>query len=163
MFVTNLYTHLYLSLATFLVGLFVYISRQKFGFKNPIAMIYIHLHLLTAITGFFIGELDITRFSPFQWLSIITVISYILSVSRIFKGQFEKATYPMLGAYFGLCIAFAGALYPERLAGNRFWTKFLHLTEQQALSSWVVLMVLITIPCSVGIIYYNVIEFRKRK
>jgi uncharacterized membrane protein len=163
MFTTNLYTHLYLALTTFLVGAFIYISRQKFWFKNPFVMFYMHLHLLTAITGLFIGELNIARFSLFQWLSIITILSYLGSMTRIFKGRFEKAKYPMLGAYFGLCIAFAGALHPDRLSGSRLWTNFLRLNEQQALTSWSVLMVLVSVPCLVAIAYYNIIEFRQIK
>lgn len=160
---TLVYTHLFFSLTTFLLGLFVFISKQSFSFKNPIVMGYIHIHLLTAITGLFLGDKDIARFSPFQWLSVITIGSYVLCVNRIVKKQYLKAAYPMLGAYLGLCIAFAGALHPERLTGYRLWTKTLNLTTVQANNSWTTLMIVVTIPCLICMIYFNVIEFKNRK
>jgi uncharacterized membrane protein len=155
-----IYIHLFLALTTFLTGLFVFISKQKFSLQNHLVMGYIHLHLLTAITGLFLGVLDITRFSPFQWLSVITIGSYILCIRRIIQKSYYKAQFPMLGAYLGLCIAFAGALHPERLTGYRFWIKFLNMSQDQANSYWIALMILVTIPCLGLMLYYNIKEFK---
>ncbi len=163
MLLTLINTHLYLALATFATGLFVYLTKKQFSFGNPFVMIYIHLHLITAITGLFIGDFDIVKFSLFQWLSVLTIVSYILSITRITKGQLEAAKFPMLGAYLGLCIAFAGALNPGRIAGFRFWIKTLKLNITDANNYWTILMVAVTIPCMLAIIYYNIIEFRTRK
>jgi uncharacterized membrane protein len=158
-----IYSHLFLALATFLTGLYVYLSKQEFRFKNPFVMGYIHLHLLTAITGLFLGEFDISRFSPFQWLSVITIGSYILCIRRIIQKNYYKAHFPMLGAYLGLCIAFAGALHPDRLTGYRFWTKFLNMSSAQASNYWIAMMVLVTVPCLGFMVYYNIKEFKLSK
>jgi uncharacterized membrane protein len=158
-----LYTHLCVALITFVLGLIVYIRRLEFRFDNKMVVTYMGFHLVTAISGLLIGEMDIIKFSPFQWLSILTIFSYIGSSKRMYDGNFKMASYPMLGAYLGLCIAFAGALHPSRLAGFRLWNSLLNLNDTNANQYWSILMLAVTIPCGTALIYYNIRVFRMLK
>jgi uncharacterized membrane protein len=155
-----IYTHLCFALITFVIGLIVFARKLEFRFDNKMVVGYMSVHLATAISGIFIGDFDITRFSLFQWLSVLTIYSYIGSTRRMYVGNFEMASYPMLGAYLGLCIAFAGALHPSRLAGFRLWNSLLNLNDSNANQYWSILMIAVTIPCGIAIIYYNIRVFK---
>jgi uncharacterized membrane protein len=155
-----LYSHLIIALLTFLFGFYVFARKLTFSFENPFVIIYINLHLATAATGLFIGDLDVTKFSPFQWLSVITIIAYIQSFRRIYTKKFERARIPMFGAYLGLCIAFAGALHPNRITGYRLWRSFLGLNSQDANQYWSILMIGVSVPLGFALVYYNIKELK---
>lgn len=144
--------HAFFAFWTLISGFFVYAQRELLWSKGQI-WLYLIPHLITAITGLFLRS-SFQPISPFKVLSVITIIAFCISIFRIYQNNYIKARKNMLGAFVGLCIAFVGTLYPERLFGGILFEK---VSFDIALWIWIGLMIV----TSVGGILFAIFHQKK--
>ena len=150
-----IWTHALLAFTTLFSGAFVYFSKKPNIWSANSIWFYLLAHLGTAFTGFFFGRWN--EFSPFKALAVLTIFAFIRTTYFIKLQNYNRARRVMIGAYFGLCIAFIGTLHPERILGFRFFVETLHIDFDLAQNIWMGAMVL----AIVSVIVKGLIDTKK--
>ena len=109
-------THAFSALTAMLLGAWqLFFSTKGNPLHRIVGRAWVGLMLYVSVTSFWIKEIRHGQFSLLHILSVVTIVSVILGIVEVRRGNVRGHQGNMMGSWVGLCIAGGFALaVPER-------------------------------------------------
>jgi uncharacterized membrane protein len=109
-------THAFSALTAVLLGGWqLFLSTKGSPLHRRVGRVWVGLMLYVSITSFWIREIRDGQFSLLHILSIVTIVSVILGIVEVRRGNVRGHVGNMIGSWIGLCVAGVFALVlPDR-------------------------------------------------
>lgn len=111
---TIILLHLSFALLSLAIAPFIFFRRKGTRLHKKLGRIWVVTMAITAISSFWIKEINPGHFSPIHLLSVFVLISLCLGIYYIRHRKIERHLSAMIGCFFGLSIAGLFALAPDR-------------------------------------------------